>query len=140
MHKNISYIIIDDDPINNMICDMTIKTAVNAINIKAFAVSEKGLAYLSSTYLQYIGPTILFLDINMPSPNGWEFLDAYKNLNETIKDQIRIYMLSSSIDAFDKEKALANSYVKDYLTKPLLMQTVCALQSDFEDDLKKAEH
>ncbi|MGV8878105.1 MAG: response regulator [Sphingobacteriaceae bacterium] len=136
MHNQISYIIIDDDPINNMICSMTIKTAVDATNVQTFAVSEKGLIYISSTYLQYIDPTILFLDINMPSPNGWEFLDAYKNLSETIKDQIRIYMLSSSIDEFDKEKALANSYVQDYLTKPLLMQTVCDLQSNFEDDLK----
>lgn len=111
---------------------MTIKTAVGASNVKTFAVSEKGLAYIGNAYLQHIGTTVLFLDINMPSPNGWEFLDLYKKMSVKIKDQIHIYMLSSSIDEFDKQKALANIYVKAYLTKPLLMQTVRAIENELK--------
>ncbi|MEO8087976.1 MAG: hypothetical protein ABI763_14220 [Bacteroidota bacterium] len=67
------------------------------------------------------GLAILFLDINMP---GWDFLDNFDNLTEKIKNKIIIYMLSSSIDPSDKQKALENKNVVRYLEKPLSITAV----------------
>ncbi len=55
----------------------------------------------------------------MPILNGWNFLERFDKFSDHIKKQLTIYILSSSVDWSDKEKAQANPYVKDYLVKPL---------------------
>ena len=62
---------------------------------------------------------MLFLDINMPIMTGWEFMKEFEKLNTLIKDQIFIYILSSSIDQEDKLKAKNHPDVVDYIEKPL---------------------
>lgn len=57
----------------------------------------------------------------MPQLNGWEFLDEFAKMDEHIHQQFTIFILSSSIDSCDREKASANKFVKDYLVKPLSM-------------------
>jgi response regulator RpfG family c-di-GMP phosphodiesterase len=55
----------------------------------------------------------------MPTWSGWDFLDKFEMLDAQIKNQIKVYMLSSSVDPKDMEKAKANSNVVDYIVKPL---------------------
>ena len=55
----------------------------------------------------------------MPSITGWEFLDQYEKFSEDVKKQISIYILSSSVDPRDKDKAEANKYIKGFISKPL---------------------
>ncbi len=118
------FIIIDDDPVNNFLCNMIIKEAAGEIEIKTFEVPEKGFEYIATEYANNKNAAILLLDINMPTCSGWEFLDNFEKLDEKIKNQIKIYMLSSSIDSVDKQRALKNKYVMDYIEKPLSQQTV----------------
>jgi len=114
-----NYIIVDDDPINNIICKMQLEIALGAINIKTFELPEEGLEFIEKEFVKSPVPTILFLDINMPSISGWEFLDQYEKFTEGVKTQIAIYILSSSVDPRDKDKATANKYIKGFLSKPL---------------------
>jgi len=114
-----NYIIVDDDPINNIICKMQLEIALGAINIKTFELPEEGLEFIEKEFVKSPVPTILFLDINMPSISGWEFLDQYEKFIEDVKTQIAIYILSSSVDPRDKDKATANKYIKGFLSKPL---------------------
>ena len=115
------YMIVDDDPINNKLCSYVIKQAVPGIDIKSFEYPLPALAFIVSDYgdantnLQ----TILFLDINMPELSGWEFLDEFAKMDKHIHQQFTIFILSSSIDYQDVEKAKANVFVKDFLSKPL---------------------
>jgi hypothetical protein len=51
--------------------------------------------------------------------SGWEFLELFDNLSYSIKDRVRICILSSSIDDRDKERSYANKNVADFLVKPL---------------------
>jgi CheY-like chemotaxis protein len=113
--------IIDDDPHNNMLCRFVIGTVTKEIEIMDFTIPREGFDYICSFYgnRQTDCPTILFLDINMPVMSGWDFLEKYAGLDEHIKSQITIYILSSSVDWSDKEKAEANPLVKDYVIKPL---------------------
>lgn len=64
-------------------------------------------------------PGVIFLDINMPVMNGWEFLDLLIEKDIKSKLHARIYIVSSSIDKSDFEKAKTYDNVADYLVKPL---------------------
>ena len=119
------YILIDDDDLNNLLCSMVIEEALGkAIDIKTFTVPEEGLEFIQNEYVNTLGPTILFLDINMPSMTGWEFMEEYENLSESVKGQIGVYILSSSLDNRDINMAEANKDVKGFLSKPLEQDTI----------------
>jgi CheY-like chemotaxis protein len=59
--------------------------------------------------------------------NGWEFLERYEELNQTVKKQIKIYILSSSVDERDVEKAHANKNIVKYLEKPITKETITVI-------------
>ena len=128
MEAKTKFIIIDDDHVNNTICQMTIQIGLPNSDIKTFLIAEEGLAYISTKYLTTDNPTILLLDINMPSLSGWDFLDLYENLDTKIKEQIQIHMLSSSVDPNDKKRAEKNKNVKGFIEKPI---TIDMLQKIF---------
>lgn len=60
---------------------------------------------------------IVFLDINMPIMNGWEFMDAINK--ELIGRPIFVAIVSSSVDSSDFEKANTYPQVLAYIDKPL---------------------
>ena len=69
-------------------------------------------------------PEIIFLDINMPVMNGWGFLDSFHSLS--LPTGTRVYVVSSTIDPAEIEKAKGYPFVTDFIEKPL---TVDALKS-----------
>ena len=127
MEIPIRFIVIDDDPVNNFICSIIIKEGAGELEVETFEIPEKGLEYISKEYLNNEHPTVLFLDINMPTWSGWEFLDNFDKLDEKIKKQIKIYIIASSIDASDKHRARENKNVVDYIEKPLSEKTVSSM-------------
>ena len=114
------FILIDDDPMNNLICKLTIEMTLGQSDIKAFVNPENGLEYFQNEFsnLKELS-ALLLLDINMPIMSGWEFLEMFDNLSYEIKDRVKICILSSSIDERDKERSYANKNVLDFLIKPL---------------------
>ncbi len=62
-------------------------------------------------------PGFIFLDLNMPIMNGWQFLDALIKL--PVKRKPLIFIITSSIDQKDKDKANSYEIVKEFLVKPL---------------------
>lgn len=127
MSNSARFIVIDDDPLNNTICRLTIKKALGPVEVITFTDPQQGLQFIDD---QYSNPetadnsTVLFLDINMPVMNGWEFLEKYECLNPTVKNAIKVYILSSSVDDRDIEKAHANKNIVNYLAKPITKETV----------------
>lgn len=65
---------------------------------------------------------IIFLDINMPGMNGWEFLEEYDKLDPEAKRGVVIVMLTTSESAEDKRKAHQWGFTSDFKTKPLTKQ------------------
>jgi two-component system, chemotaxis family, chemotaxis protein CheY len=118
------YIIVDDDAVHNLICSMTIKRTVTGSEVKSFVSPEEGLAFIKENYLHDFNPAILLLDINMPTLNAWEFLDEYERLDESIKKSLVIYVLSSSVDQRDIDRAGGNEYVKGFFSKPLSFERI----------------
>ena len=113
------FIIIDDDSINNMICRKTIQVVFPTVNIKTFTTPEAGLEYIHNLQEDTKTNVILFLDINMPGLNGWDVLELFKELPEKIRARFKIFMLSSSIDPLDKQKADSDPFTTGYISKPL---------------------
>lgn len=115
------YIVIDDDVLNNMICKITLEMALGAVQVETFSNAEIALEFIRTNYEDVTDDavTLILLDINMPIMSGWEFLDSFDAFSDEIKKQFRIYLLSSSVDDRDKEKAKQNRNVIDYLSKPL---------------------
>lgn len=116
-------LIIDDDPVNNMINQRLIKKFNSNFEIETVMDATKALDKLENE--PDTRPDLILLDINMPVMNGWEFLEAVREKNLSIV----VVMLSSSIDKHDRSKSSSYPVVVDYLIKPLSIQR---LQEVFE--------
>lgn len=112
-----SILLVDDDADDNyyhriIIEEMnivnTIETATNGI---------EALAYLKKA--NQTSPEIIFLDLNMPKMNGWEFLNEYKNLNELHKAKVLIIILTTSANPDHIKRAQEIENVSGFETKPL---------------------
>lgn len=68
-------------------------------------------------------PDIIFLDINMPVMNGWDFLRVFDPLVPKISKSIPVYIVTSSIDSSDVEQSKEFNSVTDYVVKPVFKET-----------------
>ncbi len=100
---------------------MALRRSLGEVEVDDFIIPEKGLEYIES---EFSGGTegekiVLFLDINMTTMSGWEFLAKFEAMEERIKKQFEIYILSSSVDPRDYQKAKENPLIIDFIEKPL---------------------
>ena len=91
---------------------------------KRIEVAETG--YEALDFLQRIqqAPELIFLDINMPRMNGWEFLEHYRKLELQRKNDVVIIMLSTSLNPADEKKARSMPEISDFKSKPLTTDMV----------------
>ena len=64
-------------------------------------------------------PELILLDINMPIMNGWEFLKAYQNLNEDVRGDVVLMMVTTSLNPDDRCAAESSTDINDFVTKSL---------------------
>lgn len=121
--KKVSCIfIVDDDPITVFGIKKMLKSAADCEDIQIFQNGKEAFDALSER--QNSGkpiPEVIFLDINMPVMDGWDFLDEMMNLN--ITEHIVINMITSSIDPLDYKKWSGFKdkcpYVLNFKNKPI---------------------
>jgi len=120
------FLLVDDDPLSNFISIMALKKSLGEIHIDDFTVPENGLEFMKSepSHNPPDGKTTLFLDLNMPTLSGWEFLEKFDSFDATIKEQYNIYILSSSVNSKDINHAKENPLVIDFIEKPLKKATL----------------
>lgn len=112
--------IIDDDQIYVFGLKKLINLHNFCDNILVFKNGAEALKYMkpllgSSDEL----PDVILLDINMPVMDGWQFLDEFTKIKPQLKKKITIYMVSSSIDEADLQKAQTYEDVTDFIVKPV---------------------
>lgn len=119
-----SILLIDDDEATNFINEMVIKEADCTNKIITVETGTEALEFLlSKTDGKHPQPDLIFLDINMPQMNGWEFLEEYKKLKEHQKGKITIVMLTTSLNPDDEKRAEKIKDIDDFKNKPLTLDT-----------------
>ncbi|HAH37810.1 MAG TPA: response regulator [Algoriphagus sp.] len=112
--------LVDDDPINNLINKRLLGKTDISKHIYQFLEGEEALMAIAE--LPTDQQIMIFLDINMPVMNGWEFLNFY--LEKFPKRKDKIVILSSSIDFQDRQKAMDYEVVSGFIEKPLTMEKI----------------
>jgi len=112
--------VIDDDKIQHFTIEKSIQLQGISKTLLSFLNGEEAIIFLNKN-LENLSmlPDIIFLDINMPVINGWQFLQQYASIKEEIKKNIKIYVVSSSINENEINMAKANINVSGFLSKPL---------------------
>lgn len=115
--------IIDDDPIFIYGTKRLMKETDFCDSITVFNNGEDALVGLKEIHqISNELPEVIFLDLNMPIMNGWEFLDEFVKLpNESLTTTV-IYLISSSVDARDIDKVKEYELISNYILKPITTQ------------------
>lgn len=123
------YLLIDDDSVINFLHKELISIAIPNAIIHEFQSSKQALNWMKQRMQEGTCPkAIIFLDINMPEMNGFDFLDELKLVAGDHFDQgCKIVMVTSSLNEKDRERALSYPYVSNYLEKPLTLEYLSSL-------------
>jgi two-component SAPR family response regulator len=117
--------IIDDDKIFQFTLGRVINHNKQAERIITFSDGEKAIQYLTNNKrIPENIPDIIFLDVNMPNINGWQFMEKYASIKADIKKKATIFMWSSSLNLIDIERASKISEISDYTIKPIKLEGV----------------
>lgn len=112
--------LIDDNNDDNFYHERVIKKNSAAEQVVSIESGAEALEYLKDQTRQENGhPDLIFLDINMPGMNGWEFLQEYEKLDGSLRSKVVIVMLTTSDNPDDKIKAGNLGVLADFRTKPL---------------------
>ncbi|HKL37080.1 MAG TPA: response regulator [Salegentibacter sp.] len=114
--------IIDDDKIYVNLVKKIIEIKKLSENLLIFKNGMEALDHFKlilENATEDVLPDIIFLDINMPVMDGWEFLNEFIKIKNNFDKKITLYVVSSSIDPRDLERAKSFNLVTDYLIKPI---------------------
>ncbi|RMB59184.1 response regulator [Dokdonia sinensis] len=120
MKKLREILLIDDSESDNFVHSRVIKKAQVTDKITIKYSGEEGIDYLKTLINEnYPRPSLIFLDINMPGMDGWEFLEHYEKLEDIQKADVVIAMLTTSTSPVDREKAAGFKLLQHFDNKPL---------------------
>lgn len=120
-YKNV--LLIDDSYIDNLINRKILDNSSYAESITVIESPREAYKFIRDSLLNGNDlPEVIFLDLRMPVMNGFEFLKALLELPDLKPGQIKIYVLTSSLDPKDIRKVKENQLVSKFIGKPLTNQ------------------
>lgn len=120
-------LLIDDDEIVNSINEMILQHANLAKEVITKTNIEEAIEYIKICEKE---PEVIFVDVNMPKKDGWDFVEAYETIKKG-KIRPKIVMLSSSINPKDEQKAASFDSVLRFVSKPLSPEMANSIYSQF---------
>ena len=118
-------VLIDDNPIDHYI--------VRTMLYNNEACKQATYTFDGSMILEFIEenksatnllPDVIFLDLTMPNFSGWEFLDKFEKIKDSLDKQIELYVMTSSVRESDKERSSKYGCVNSFISKPLTKQVL----------------
>ena len=120
MQSNCRVVLIDDDPISHLISSRMLQR-FSTCQVETFIDPVEALAALSVRAQESPEsfPSVIFLDIDMPRMDGWEFLEEFEKLPSPVIQKSALFMLSSSAHYSDVEKSKQFTTVRNFFSKPM---------------------
>jgi CheY-like chemotaxis protein len=125
--------LIDDDYLAIYLTEQLLRAEGFSNTICTFQSAKKALDKLLIRARENLLPQVVFLDLNMPEMNGWQFLDALVPYEEELRGSCSIYILTSSLALSDLEKSKEYELVAGMIHKPLDSREIRAIQSRLGD-------
>lgn len=110
-------LILEDDPIASVLIRLIIESYDLVEEMIVLPNGRDGMAYIKSESSTDSYPDLILLDINMPIMNGFEFLSALES--ELNGREIPVFILTSSVNTEDRQRAEAFKCVKGFIVKPM---------------------
>ncbi len=118
-----SILLVDDDIATNFLHKLMVDESACTEHVHVATNGKVAIEYVQDAIAgKHLKPALIFLDINMPIADGWDFLEDFGKLDEHERSEIKIIMLTSSINPDDEERARAYPYVTDFKQKPLSVE------------------
>ncbi|MFZ4797843.1 MAG: response regulator [Bacteroidia bacterium] len=127
--------IVDDDEIYTFLLKKALKKMDICNDISIYLNGQEAIDSIKQLIeSNQVLPDIILLDINMPLLDGWEFLDEYIKIKDSITKQIAIYIASSSISIGDINRAKEHVEVIDFLVKPINTETILNISAQLREN------
>jgi len=115
----IQILLVDDDEINNFLSNELITLYQPDVEIESVLYVDEALKHLAEKINRKQAlPDVILVDINMPDLNGWDFMDAFENMDAAAIKNVRVYVYTSSIYYKDLEKVKDYKSVIKLISKP----------------------
>lgn len=114
-------VLIDDEPIFHKIVQLTLKYSELSNQATYSFDGEIVLDYLEEKKSESKSlPDYIFIDLYMPCFDGWDFLNRFQNIYKSLKKNIKIYVVSSSVDPRDVDRSKLYPFVTTFISKPVM--------------------
>ena len=117
--------LVDDNEADNYLARLVIEESGLAATVIGFPRPELALEHLRERDRPPV--SMILLDVRMPTMDGFEFLDAYRELDDDQRAYVVIVMLTTSLNPADRERARLYGLVEGYQEKPLTVEAFAAL-------------
>lgn len=111
--------LVDDDDVFNYLNESIIKIETPEAEIQTFKSGEEVIDFLHAQPTEFVVPDLMLLDIRMPNMDGFELLEVLAAIPQNPFSKTNIYLLSSTLNEKDLERAKKFELVKSFLGKPL---------------------
>ncbi len=123
--------IVDDDDIYRFTIERTLESLELATKTMTFSDGEQAIKFISDHHNEDAKlPDIIFLDIDMPVMDGFQFMEEYEKIKSNVAKDMTIYMVSSSMDPVDIDSAKKIASISDYIVKPISSDRLKSILED----------
>lgn len=132
MENSYHILLIDDDRAFNFLNEKIIEFEKFATKVSSHVSAQEAIDELRELAQNNPEgfPDFIFLDINMPEMDGWEFMDQFGLLSDSVKSKCKIFILTSSLNPIDIAKSKTYNEISGFASKPLTTEILNFIRSD----------